>query len=366
MGSLHYEDDVDLTDLTTQSQRQVIACDPGLNDCFTFVSLTTGKVAKLSSGSFHHAASMPRWKGKRADAAEEEDEAGPSQSNFDRRADAASRMEIMRERAASWPEREKQCLHRTAARRKQYFFQRRKAAFQRVVRAVIASFTEDGQGPPLILMGNCGRGWGRAHTKNSKPPVLELRRELARHVVVILCSEHRTSCCCLGCSTYLEHPKHDHDPSKTVYGVYVCRNSACPLHNIYVNRDISACFKIMARALAANENKNLGSFGKGNPVQESSVLLDKLKETGRFADAVPGKHPGRAVNILRPGFAVGKREQDRAALRKGHQQDRAQRHKRRRRNRKPSPAEQRRWERRRALRDERRDEVVTHMDTRSD
>ena len=210
---------------------------------------------------------------------------------------------------------------RSVRRRQEYAFQRRKAAISRSIRVMVAKYTTyDAQGNavrPIFLIGSAGASFGRLACGARKPPVLELRKLLAREAVVILCDEYRTSCLCLGCARYLRHPPDPKDVSQEQYGVYVCDHEDCHMCGVYVNRDTAAALKIPGRALASSLGLPLGAFARTAAVNEAtstSVISDTLKTFSTYLQ--PGLGTGRATNLLQPGVLLGRRERREAVPRK--------------------------------------------------
>jgi hypothetical protein len=107
-----------------------------------------------------------------------------------------------------------------------------------------------------------------------KGPVLELRKRLAKEMVVIDCSEFRTSKLCLDCGRIAKFPK-----KGKMYGVTYCSGSERDHHRM-ANRDVVAAFKIGARYLATKRGTDLGPWKRGsahlNDLQSSTVLSDVL------------------------------------------------------------------------------------------
>ena len=210
---------------------------------------------------------------------------------------------------------------RSVRRRLEFSFQRRKAALARSIRVMVAKYTSyDDKGNavlPIFLLGSAGASFGRLACGKRKPPVMELRKLLAREAVVIICDEFRTSCLCVGCARYLRHPLDPKDSSKEHYGVYVCDNEDCHMCSVYVNRDTAAALKIAGRALASSLGLDLGAFARGtrvNEVTSSSVISDTLKTFSTYTQ--PGLDTGRAINLLQPGISIGRRERREAVPRR--------------------------------------------------
>jgi hypothetical protein len=185
---------------------------------------------------------------------------------------------------------------------------------------MVAKYTrDDGNGKavlPIFLMGSAGASFGRLACGKRKPPILELRRLLAREAIVILCDEFRTSKLCIGCARYLRHPRDAHNRNE-IYGVYVCDHDGCHMHGVYVNRDVSAALKIAGRALASSLGRSLGAFARGTTVNEAGrthVISETLTTFSSYDQ--PGLKTGRATNLLQPGILLSKRERREANLRK--------------------------------------------------
>ncbi len=209
---------------------------------------------------------------------------------------------------------------KSVRRREQFAFQRRKAALSRTIKAIVSKYTTtDAQGNnilPIFLLGSAGASFGRLACGKRKPPILELRRLLAREAIVILCDEFRTSKLCIGCARYLRHPRDAHNHNE-IYGVYVCDHDDCHMHGVYVNRDVSAALKIAGRALASSLGHPLGAFARGTTVNEARsthVISETLKTFSSYDQ--PGLKTGRATNLLQPGILLSKRERREANLRK--------------------------------------------------
>ena len=209
---------------------------------------------------------------------------------------------------------------RSVRRRDQFAFQRRQAALSRSIKAMVRAYTtEDAQGNvvlPIFLLGNAGAVFGGLRCGKRKPPVIEMRKLLAREAVVILCDEFRTSCLCIGCARSLRHPLDPKDGSE-LYSVYFCDHKDCHMHGVHVNRDSAAALKIAGRALAPSLGSDLGAFARGVKLEAAtptSVISKTLETYSTYRH--PGLKTGRATNLLRPGILLSKRERREAKLRK--------------------------------------------------
>jgi hypothetical protein len=210
---------------------------------------------------------------------------------------------------------------RSVRRRDQFAFQRRQAALSRSIKAIVRKYTtKDAEGNtvhPIFLLGKAGAGFGALACGKRKPPIMEMRKLLAREAVVILCDEFRTSCLCIGCARYLRHPLDPKDGRSELYGVYVCDHEDCLMHGVHVNRDSAAALKIAGRALASSLEIPLGAFARGTKVEEeksTNVISETLKTYSTYLQ--PGLKTGRATNLLRPGDLLSKRERREANLRR--------------------------------------------------
>jgi transposase len=87
--------------------------------------------------------------------------------------------------------------------------------------------------------------------KGVRPPVKEIAKNLAKHVVVIKASEYRTSKCCGHCGSVLTQL--GNRKSFCTQKHYGCRGG-------HKHRDIDAAWKIGARLIASAQGKELGAF----------------------------------------------------------------------------------------------------------
>ena len=118
-----------------------------------------------------------------------------------------------------------------------------------------------------------------------KGPVIELRNRLAKEMVVIDCSEFRTSKLCLHCGRIAKFPK-----KGKLFGVTYCSAQGRDHHRM-ANRDVEAAFKIGARYLATKCGIDLGPWKRSTrlsdlqPSRVLKVVLESYHQANTYQEA---------------------------------------------------------------------------------
>jgi hypothetical protein len=158
--------------------------------------------------------------------------------------------------ARFWVARWKLVLQRRFLKQEWRKEQQRQGFMDRVVDEVAGKVSVPTEQRPILLFGKGGQHFGFSKTRGGGVcgPVVELRKRLAKRVMVVMCSEFRTSKCCMACGGSMGHP--DFAPR----GVSFCLNACTGKAFRMVGRDQAAALCIGARFLAQGYGKELGVF----------------------------------------------------------------------------------------------------------
>jgi hypothetical protein len=155
-----------------------------------------------------------------------------------------------------WSARWRLVLQRSFLKKRWKKEQQRQRFMDRVVDEVAGTTETPMENRPILLFGRGGEigGFVKVRGGGVCGPVVELRKRLQRRTMVILCSEYRTSKCCLHCGGPMAHP------SYASRGVSFCSKACTGVSRKLYNRDVQAAVTIGARFLAEKSGHELGIF----------------------------------------------------------------------------------------------------------
>ena len=142
---------------------------------------------------------------------------------------------------------------------------------------LVSHIKDNAEGGPVLFGNGTDSGlFARVRGAGVKGPVLEIKKRLSEQMLVIQCSEFRTSKVCLDCG---------HEAEFYNRGVTYC-SERC--HHPMANRDVAAARKIGARYLAKKKGFDLGPWCRSvsaKEVKQGTRASTDLRDVSRRMQA---------------------------------------------------------------------------------